>query len=390
MLDFNNTEIAFSNKSDLQLKKAFRLFKLMSKGWLIKLGTPFLKLALTLNLPVEGIIKSTIFEHFCGGESIEDCESRIKELGDLNVKTILDYSVEGKQREEDFDQFLGKALASIERSKLDANVPFSVFKMTALIPFDLLEKVSARKQLTDKERMVFLRGRNRVDIICNYASSSGIPIMIDAEQSWIQDAIDEIVLIMMHRYNREKVYIYNTIQLYRHDRMEYLKNLYQQSIDEGFYLGIKTVRGAYMESERARAKRKGYPDPIQIDKEAPDRDYNAVMKFCIQNRKRIALCHGSHNEKSSYLLTEWMREKNIPNDHPMIHFSQLLGMSDHISFNLAKEGYNVTKYVPYGPVKEVMPYLIRRAKENTSIAGQTGRELKLITTELERRAKASK
>jgi len=390
MLNFENTEIAFATKTDLYLKKARWLFKLMSMGWLIKLGSPFLELALKINLPVKGLIKSTVFEHFCGGESIEDCESRIKELGDFNVKTILDYSVEGKQREADFDRFLGKAVASIERSRKDSNVPFCVFKMTALIPFKLLQKVSAKEHLTEEESVIFLRGRNRVDIICNYAYNSGIPIMIDAEESWIQDAIDEIALIMMHRYNREKVLVFNTAQLYRHDRLDYIKKLYQQSIEEGFYIGIKIVRGAYIEKERARAKRKGYQDPIQVDKEATDRDFNASMEFCLNHTERIALCCGTHNEESSYLLTKMMKEKGLPNDLPMVYFSQLLGMSDHISFNLAREGYNVTKYVPYGPVKEVMPYLIRRAEENTSIAGQTGRELNLIMTELERRKESSK
>jgi len=388
MLSFNNTEIAFANKSTLFLKKAYWLFKLMSMGWLIKLGTPLLNFALKINLPVKGIIKSTVFEHFCGGESIEDCESRIQELGHFNVKTILDYSVEGKQREKDFDRFLGKAVASVERASKDSNVPFCVFKMTALIPFNLLEKVSAQEQLTEEESMIFLRGRNRVDIICNYAANAGIPIMIDAEESWIQDAIDEVALIMMHRYNQERALVYNTVQMYRHDRMDYIKRLFKQSLEENFYLGLKVVRGAYMEKERARAKRKGYQDPIQPNKEATDNDFNKAMEFSLDHKDRIALCCGTHNEDSSMYLTKLMEEHELPKNFPTIYFSQLLGMSDHISFNLAKDGYNVAKYVPYGPVKEVMPYLIRRAEENTSIAGQTGRELTLIMQELDRRDKA--
>jgi len=361
---------------------------MMSIGWLTKVGGKLLNFALSIGLPVKGLVKSTVFEHFCGGESIEDCESRILELGQFNVKTILDYSVEGKQREEDFDQFLGKAVASIERASKDSNVPFCVFKMTALIPFDLLKKVSTQEELSEEESNEFLKGRNRVDIICQNAANAGIPIMIDAEESWIQDAIDEIALIMMHRYNQERALIYNTAQLYRHDRLAYIKELYEQSQQEGFYIGLKLVRGAYMEKERARAARKGYQDPIQPNKEATDLDFNRAVEFCIDHLDRIAFCCGSHNEYSSMLLTELMQKKDIAADDPQIYFSQLLGMSDHISFNLAKQHYNVAKYVPYGPVKEVMPYLIRRAEENTSIAGQTNRELDLVETELERRKKA--
>lgn len=387
MLTFDNTKIAFANKTNSFLKRSYWLFKLMDKTWLIKLGEPFLKFALFMRLPVKGIIRKTVFLQFCGGESIEDCESRIQELGSFNVKTILDYSVEGKQREKDFDSFLGKALASVERAKKDANVPFCVFKMTALIPFNLLEKVSAKELLDQEEGDTFLRGRNRVDILCNYAFNSNIPIMIDAEESWIQDAIDEVALTMMFRYNKERPIVYNTTQMYRHDRLDYLKSLYQDSIDEGFYLGIKTVRGAYMEKERARAHKKNYKDPIQANKEATDKAFNDAIRFCLNHTERIALCCGTHNEESSMLLANLLDEKDMPNNHPQVYFSQLLGMSDHISFNLAKAGYNVAKYVPYGPVREVMPYLIRRAEENTSIAGHTGRELSLITAELDRRKK---
>lgn len=385
MLSFDNTKIAFANKTDLYLKKSYWMFKLMSLSWLTKIGGKLLQLALNLRLPVKGMVKATVFEHFCGGESIEDCESRIQELGQFNVKTILDYSVEGKQNENDFDQFLGKAVASIERASKDSNVPFCVFKMTALIQFDLLKKVTAQEELTEEESNDFLKGRNRVDIICQNAANAGIPLMIDAEESWIQGAIDEIALIMMHRYNQERALVYNTAQLYRHDRFEYIQNLYEQSKQEGFYIGLKLVRGAYMEKERARAAQKGYEDPIQPNKEATDLDFNRAVEYCVDHMDRIAFCCGSHNEYSSMLLTELMKKKDIAADDPQIYFSQLLGMSDHISFNLAKNHYNVAKYVPYGPVKEVMPYLIRRAEENTSIAGQTNRELDLVTTELERR-----
>lgn len=385
MLNFNNTENAFINKDDQRLQKAYFVFKLISIPWLNKVGTFCLNLALKLRLPVKGLIKVTVFNHFCGGESIEDCESRIQELSQFNVKTILDYSVEGKQEDEDFDSCLGKAVASIERAKLDNNVPFCVIKLTGLIPFDLLKKVGNQETLTDEEQNDFLKGRNRVDIICQNAFNAGIPLMIDAEESWIQDAIDEIALLMMHRYNQERAIVYNTAQMYRHDRLNYIKVLYKQSLEEGFYIGLKVVRGAYMEKERARADRKGYPSPIQPDKAATDRDYNDALSFCIDHSNRIALCAGTHNEHSSMLLTELMEAKGLKAETPSIYFSQLLGMSDHISFNLAQANYNVAKYVPYGPIVEVMPYLIRRAEENTSIAGQTGRELKLIMEEMKRR-----
>ena len=359
----------------------------MGIGWLTRIGATLLKIALAIKLPVKGIVKATVFEQFCGGESIEDCESRIQELGNQNVKTILDYSAEGKESDEDFDLSMGKAIASIERAKLDLNVPFCVFKVTALMPFDVLKKVSAKEELTEEETLAYQKGRNRIDIICRNAASAEIPIMIDAEESWIQDAIDEIALVMMYRYNIEGALVYNTAQMYRHDRLEYLKQLYKQAIEEGFYIGMKIVRGAYMEKERERAARKGYKDPIQPNKEATDSDYNLAINFCIEHLDRIAICAGTHNEASSQLLTELLDEKGLNRDDKRIFFSQLLGMSDHISFNLSNKDFNVAKYVPYGPVSEVMPYLIRRAEENTSIAGQTGRELRLIQEELDRRAK---
>jgi len=389
MVTFNNTKIAFENKSNAQLKKAFWLFKLMGVNWLTKIGAPLLKLALYLKLPVKGMVKVTVFEQFCGGESIEDCEARIQELSQFNVKTILDYSAEGKETDEDFDLSMGKAVASIERARKDTNVPFCVFKVTALMPFDVLEKVSANEELSEQETLDYQKGRNRIDIICQNAFNGGIPLMIDAEESWIQDAIDEIALIMMHRYNREGAVVYNTAQMYRHDRLDYLKQLYKQSVDESFYIGMKVVRGAYMEKERERAAKKGYPSPIQPDKVATDTDYNLAITFCVEHLDKIAICCGTHNEASSQLLTELIDTKGINRDDKRLFFSQLLGMSDHISFNLSKKDYNVAKYVPYGPVSEVMPYLIRRADENTSIAGQTGRELRLIQEELDRRARVA-
>lgn len=385
MLSFENTKIAFANKSNKELKKANFIFSVLGIPWLNSLGTKLTETALALRLPVKGLIRSTVFDHFCGGEDILDCESRIQELGKFNVKTILDYSVEGKQEDEDFDQCLGKAVSSIERAKLDGNVPFCVIKLTGLIPFHTLEKLGSKEQLTDDENTDFLKGRNRVDIICQNAFNAGIPLMIDAEESWIQDAIDDIALLMMARYNKDAPIVYNTAQMYRHDRLEYIHNLHKTAEEEEFLIGLKVVRGAYMEKERARAEKNGYPSPIQPTKAATDVDYNKAIQYCIENIGRISLCAGTHNEQSSLLLTEIMQEHGILESDKRVYFSQLLGMSDHISYNLSKVNFNVAKYVPYGPVREVMPYLIRRANENSSVSGQTSRELALIKKEIARR-----
>lgn len=386
MLSFENTKIAFASRSNNELKKAHFVFKFLAISWLNSIGTKLTTFALNLSLPVKGIIKWTVFDHFCGGEDILDCENTIQGLANYNVKTILDYSVEGKQNEADFDHCLGKAVSSIERAKLDGNVPFCVIKLTGLIEFDLLEKISAGTVLSEEENIEFLKGRNRVDIIAQNAFNAHIPLMIDAEESWIQNAIDEIAHLLMTRYNLESPIIYNTAQMYRHDRLFYIKNLHQKAEEGNFYIGLKIVRGAYMEKERNRATKMDYISPIQPSKSATDVDYDRAILFCVENISRISICAGTHNEKSSLLLTEVMKDHQILEDDSRIYFSQLLGMSDHISFNLSKVNFNVAKYVPYGPVREVMPYLIRRADENTSVAGQTGRELNLIRKELNRRS----
>jgi proline dehydrogenase len=386
MLSFENTKIAFASRSDRELKKAHFVFKVLAISWLNSIGTKLTMLALNLGLPVKGLIKWTVFDHFCGGEDILDCENTIQGLANYNVKTILDYSVEGKQNEADFDHCLGKAVSSIERAKLDGNVPFCVIKLTGLIEFDLLEKISGGTVLSEEENIAFLKGRNRVDIIAQNAFNAHIPLMIDAEESWIQNAIDEIAHLLMTRYNLERAIVYNTAQMYRHDRFFYIKNLHQKAEEGNFYIGLKIVRGAYMEKERNRATKMSYLSPIQPSKSATDVDYDRAIQFCVENIGRISICAGTHNEKSSLLLTEIMKDHQILEDDSRIYFSQLLGMSDHISFNLSKVNFNVAKYVPYGPVREVMPYLIRRADENTSVAGQTGRELNLIRKELDRRS----
>ncbi|CAN5446223.1 proline dehydrogenase family protein [soil metagenome] len=385
LVSFDNTEIAFAQKSNSDLNRAYMLFKVIGYRWLVKIAPPFVDTALALHLPVKGLIRATAFKHFCGGETIEDCTKTIDALGKYNIGTILDYSVEGKEREEDFEHSLRETLACIARARNEKHIPFSVFKLTGFARFALLEKVNSKQSLSKQEEEEFERVRLRVEKICAAADEANVPVFIDAEETWIQDVIDDLANAMMVKYNRNRVLVYNTIQLYRTDRNSYLSKCYDHAVANNYMLGIKLVRGAYMEKERARAKKMNYPSPIQPSKDVADKDYDDALKFCVDHIDRISICAGTHNEKSSQLLVELMQQKNIPNNNPHIWFSQLYGMSDHISFNLAKEGYNVAKYVPYGPVASVMPYLIRRAQENTSVAGQTGRELSLILAEKRRR-----
>jgi len=383
-MDFNNTEIAFSNKSNADLTRSYWLFKIIGWNWLIKISPALLKIFMPLWIPIP-IIKATIFKQFCGGESIAECEQKIAELSAINVKTILDYSVEGMEKETVFDENLEEALAAIKKANGNPNIPFSVFKPTGFGKFNLLQKVNEKKTLTENEQAEFDRAVKRIDTICEAGHRANLPIFIDAEESWIQDTIDEIALNMMRKYNKEKAIVYNTAQMYRWDRITYLKELKAIAEKENFYIGLKLVRGAYIEKERARAEKMGYKDPMQKTKDDTDNDYNNGIQFCIENLKLISFCCASHNEKSNLLLLNQMEKLNISPSDEKIYFAQLLGMSDHISNNMAKAGFNVAKYVPYGPVKDVTPYLIRRAEENTSVAGQTGRELSLIKTEKQRR-----
>jgi proline dehydrogenase len=383
MLSFDNTENAFKGKTDKDLKRSYLLFKMIGNAALVKYGAPLAPLA--LNLGFKGLIKSTIFRQFVGGENIEDCSGTITELGKFNIGTILDYSVEGKESEEDFDACRKETIETVHRAANDKNIPFCVFKVTGLARFSLLEKVSAKEELSGAEKEEWEKVKQRVHVICRAAHDAGKPIFIDAEESWIQPAIDNLADENMAEFNKEKAIVYNTYQLYRKDRLAFLKTSFDQAKQKGYYLGAKLVRGAYMEKERKRAIEMGYPSPIQENKEHSDRDYNAALEFCITHIERIGLCAGTHNEKSSLYLYELMNRHNIAKDDKRIYFSQLLGMSDHISYNLSLNGYNVAKYVPYGPVKEVLPYLMRRARENTSVKGQTGRELGLIIKEKERR-----
>jgi len=383
-MDFNNTEIAFSGKSNTDLKRSYWLFKIIGWNWLIKIGPLLLKIFMPLWIPIP-IIKATVFKQFCGGESIDECENTIKELSSHNVKTILDYSVEGKEEETVFDSNVREAIAVIKKAKSNTNIPFSVFKPSGFGRFELLQKVNTKHLLTQNEEAEFERVKNRIDKMCAASFDASIPIFIDAEETWIQNPVDEIALEMMRKYNKEKTIVFNTAQMYRIDRITYLNELKTIAENEGFFIGMKLVRGAYIEQERDRAKKMSYDDPMHKTQEDTDKDFNLAVKFCIENIEKISLCCASHNEKSNLLLIDLMKKHSIDISDNRIYFAQLLGMSDHISNNMGKKGYNVAKYVPYGPVKDVTPYLIRRAEENTSMAGQTGRELSLILAEQQRR-----
>ena len=386
MISFDNTKIAFQGKSKKDLNRAYWLFKLVSSNTLVKIGPILLNIALFLRLPILGLIKNTIYKHFCGGESIRDSQKTIEELARFQIGTILDYSVEGQESEANFDSGMQETIATIERAAGEDKIPFSVFKITGVGRFALLEKVNAKQRLTENEKKEYERVKNRINTICKKAHSLNAPIFIDAEESWIQDTIDEIATDMMKQYNTERAIVYNTLQMYRWDRLAFLKQSYADAENYKYFLGLKLVRGAYMEKERARAEKLGYVSPIQKNKASTDKDYDLAVSFCIEHIDRIAICAGTHNEDSSAKLTQLLVDKGIDKNDKRVYFSQLFGMSDHISYNLAHTNYNVAKYVPYGPVKEVIPYLIRRAEENTSITGQTGRELTLIMKEKSRRS----
>ena len=384
-LDFNNTEIAFKHKTNGELKQAYWLFKVIGNNFLTNVGPPIANFMLNIGLPIQGIIKATIFKQFCGGETIADCEKAIEQLHQGKVGTILDYSVEGEDNEAAFDFTCEEIIRTINRADGDHRIPITVFKVTGIGRFALLEKLDAKQELSATETQEFARVKARCLRICQAAFDRKVPVMIDAEDSWIQNTIDELALEMMITFNKERLIVYNTYQMYRHDKLADIKADYLIAKEVGFVLGVKMVRGAYMEKERDRAAEKGYPSPIQPDKASTDRDYDESLKFCLSNVEQIGIVCGTHNEQSCRVLTELIAAYNIPKNHPHVYFAQLLGMSDNLSFNLANAGYNVTKYVPYGPIKAVMPYLFRRAQENTSVAGQTSRELALISKEKNRR-----
>jgi proline dehydrogenase len=386
MISFDNTEVAFSSKSNRDLKRAYWLFKIISSPFIVKVGKGATNMALKLRLPISAPIKATIFRQFCGGETIAECDRTISDLGKFGIGTILDYSVEGKTSDEDFDQTVDIIIQTIHRAANDPHIPFAVFKVTGIGRHDLIEKASTHGYTpTSKEKAEIDVIVSRIDRICHAAHEAGTSVFIDAEESWIQDAIDQWTFDMMLKYNKERCIVFNTLQMYRHDRLDFLRDCLELAQKHEVKYGIKLVRGAYMEKERARAIEKGYPSPIQATKADTDKDYNVALKEILENRSVFSLCAGTHNEDSSELLMNLMQEAQIDPQSEQFYFAQLLGMSDHISYNVAHAKYHVAKYVPFGPVKEVLPYLLRRADENTSVAGQTGRELSLIIKELDRR-----
>jgi proline dehydrogenase len=381
---FENTQIAFQYRTNKELKRARFLFSSMGSPMLTSIGMKLTKIAISLNLPVQGIIKTTLFEQFCGGETMDEAGQTAAKIGKYGVNTILDYGVEGKESEDDFDKAVPEFIKAIEYAASQKNIPFISLKVTGFAYFALLEKVHAKQTLTADEQAAWKRVEQRIDKICKAAADRNIMVLIDAEESWIQQPVDDLADQMMEKYNKKEGLIFNTFQLYRHDRLEFLQQSYKVASSKGYILGAKLVRGAYMEKERNRAADKGYPSPIQPGKEATDRDYDAGVQFCLEHIKEVALFVGTHNEESCRKAAAYMESHGIqPNAH--VYFSQLYGMSDNISFNLADSGYHVAKYLPYGPVRDVLPYLMRRAQENTSIAGQTGRELTLINKEIGRR-----
>lgn len=382
---FDNTEVAFALKTDSQLERAYFLFKMIQNQPLVKIGSAVTNFALKAKLPIEGLVRATVFDHFCGGVTEEDCLPIIDNMFENgNVHSVLDYSVEGKEEEASFDNALEKILKILSFCEEKKSIPFAVFKPTGFGRFALYQKISEGKELIAKEKEEWSRVEARFHKVCKAAKEKDVPLLIDAEESWMQKAADDLIEELMATYNKEKAIVFNTLQMYRHDRMAYLKELHAKAHQEGFHIGMKVVRGAYMEKERDRAEEMGYESPICENKRATDINFDNAIKYMMEH-KNMALFSGTHNEESSYLLMDLAKQYNIAKDDKRLWFGQLFGMSDNISYNLANEGYNVAKYLPFGPVRDVMPYLIRRAEENTSVAGQTSRELNLLKKERKRR-----
>lgn len=386
MIDFSNTAIAFADKSDAELRRAHRLFSLMSLRPLVGIGSHLARWTFKLGLPVDGLVKSTIYSHFCGGETIEEARPVIERLANYGIKTILDYGMEAKEEEADFDRYAFHLEQSLTYAKENPAIHIISTKLSGLFRNAMLEKVSASEVLTADEEAEWQRGLHRVDNICRAAYEAGVGIHIDAEESWMQPAIDQIAWEMSRRYNHDRSTVINAVQLYCKDRYEFLGKSLDHAHQHGYLCAVKLVRGAYMEKERLRAQEKGYPSPIHDTIQETHRAYNAGLKFCLDHLGEMYVCNATHNDESVRYQVELMEERQIPPDHPLVATAQLYGMSDHLSFNMAKAGYNVEKYLPYGPVREVVPYLIRRTQENTSVGGQVSRELLLIRSELKRRA----
>ena len=384
-LSFDNTAIAFEAKTDKALKKANFLFSNIGKPWLVKVGSVITPIAFKLGLPIKGIIKNTIFSQFCGGETLEEAATTALQLGNYHVGVVLDYGVEAMEGEDSYDAAVPEFIRAIHYAASRPDIPFIAIKITGFARFELLEKVHRGDTLTAAETQEYTRVRNRIFAIAEAGAVHNVAILVDAEESWIQNPVDALAGEMMSLFNKGKVVVYNTFQMYCHDRFSFLQTSLEKAVKDNYLLGAKLVRGAYMEKENKRAAENDYPTPIQPDKAATDKDYDAAVKLCLDHIDQLAVFIGTHNEKSCMLAALMLDEKGMPHNHPHVNFSQLLGMSDNITFNLAHAGYNVSKYLPYGPVKKVMPYLLRRAQENTSIAGQMGRELTLIRKEMKRR-----
>lgn len=403
MISFDNTEYAFAYKTTSELKKANFLFSSMGNPFLLKMGLSLMPKAIKWQLPfTKTLLRSTIFQQFVGGETLEQTAAVADKLEQYNVQVILDYGVEGGgEGEQGFDHATEEFIRVIDYAATQKNIPFMSIKVTGFSRFELLEKIdagmsngagtlmkryaAALENLPATEKQEWEKVTARLEKICETAEAKKVAVLVDAEETWIQDPVDAVTMLMMDKYNKGRVVVYNTIQLYRHDRLAFLKASYEAAIERNFILGAKIVRGAYMEKERKRAAEKGYASPIQPDKDSSDRDYNAAVEFCVDHLENIAVIVASHNEHSNLLATQLLDKKSLPHNHPHVHFSQLYGMSDNITFNLAKSGCSVSKYLPFGPIKDVVPYLMRRAQENSSVSGQTGRELGLIRKELERR-----
>jgi proline dehydrogenase len=402
LISFDDTKTAFAYKSNTELKEAYRLFSLMANSWLVTLGTALTPWAIRSGLPVKGVIRKTIFKQFVGGETLPEITSVAKKLASYTVQVILDYGVEGKEGEAEFDKAKDEFIRVITYAATQPNIPYMSVKVTGLARHTLLEKLhtlmqavegnslinrynTALQQLSLEELNEWQRVYDRIRSICDTASEKSTGMMIDAEETWLQDPVDALTMLMMEEYNKARLVIFNTIQLYRHDRYAFLVKSEQAARERNFILGVKLVRGAYMEKERERANEKGYPSPIQADKTATDEDYNKAVKYCIQHLENTGVVVASHNEYSNMLAVKLLEQKGLPFNHPHVHFSQLFGMSDNITFNLAQAGCSASKYLPFGPIADVVPYLMRRAEENTSVKGQTSRELNLIKKEMERR-----
>lgn len=385
-LSFNNTEYAFAYKSDKELKKADLIFSLLHYDWLVKLASILTPLALKAHLPVKSAIKHTIFQQFCGGETLQEAAETAQRLANFGVAVSLDYGVEAAEGEENYDKVSVEAQRAIDQAAANDNIPFISLKVTGIARTALLEKMNRGKKITPEEEEEMQRVRNRIYRICETACEKNKSVLIDAEESWIQQPVDDLANEMMAKFNGHRATVFNTFQLYRADRLQFLKESFAKSMAGGYLLGAKLVRGAYMEKERQRAEEMQYSSPIQPNKAATDHDYDEAVRECLEHLDEIVTFIGTHNEQSCMLGAQWLHKKGIPHDHPHVLFSQLYGMSDNITFNLARAGYNVSKYLPYGPIKDVLPYLIRRAQENSSVSGQMGRELSLIKKELKRRS----